>query len=205
VRRCTESCVEGVAFECYQIFLDIFVVAFRHSRVKSHATSLSSTCAFMNADSDATHTRTGRTKRYTWSETVHEIELRLPLPVGTKRSQLAITLHDDASGANLWRTEIETIGGRENHAERALLRVRPAFWPDPLVDGVVRGAVDPLESSYQLVATGGNDAWDCLVISLRKAESAKGWWGGVVHDEAPADAEWPAAATCRATRRGWYS
>jgi hypothetical protein len=148
----------------------------------------------MTADSDATHTRTGRTKRYTWSETVHEIELRLPLPVGTKRSQLAITLHDDASGANLWRTEIETTGGRENYAERALLRVRPAFWPDPLVDGVVRGAVDPLESSYQLVATGGSDAWDCLVISLRKAESAKGWWGGVVHDEAPADAEWPAAA-----------
>ena len=151
-------------------------------------------CQTMVADSDATHTRTGCTKRYTWSETVHEIELRLPLPVGTKRSQLAITLHDDASGANLWRTEIETTGGRESYAERALLRVRPAFWPDPLVDGVLRGAVDPRESSYQLVATGGSDAWDCLVISLRKAESAKGWWGGVVHDEAPADADWPAAA-----------
>ena len=106
----------------------------------------------MNADSDATHTRTGRTKRYTWSETVHEIELRLPLPVGTKRSQLAITLHDDASGANLWRTEIETTGGRENHAERALLRVRPAP-----VQSEVDSAIRKLDADRQIVGVRGDE------------------------------------------------
>ena len=58
-------------------------------------------------------TQNGRCRGYTWSESAHEVEVRVPLPVGTKRNQLSITLHDDASGVNLWRTEIETAGGKE--------------------------------------------------------------------------------------------
>ena len=126
--------------------------------------------------------RHGKTAHYSWVESPYQLEVRVPLPVGTKRTQLSIALRDEASGATLWRNEIETAGGeeRDRHVERARLRVHPAFWPEPLIDGHLRGALDAVESSYELVATGGGDAWDCLVVSLRKAEEAVGWWGGVV-------------------------
>ena len=150
--------------------------------------------------------RKNRMPTYTFSETETDLELRIPLPTGTRRNQLSITLHDEASGANLWRSEIETAGGEERHAPRARLQVRPAFWPEPLLDGVLRGSVDARESSYQLTASGGGDAWDSLVVSLRKAPGAEGLWNGVVEGEedhalddedpfgggaAPADGEQP--------------
>ena len=112
------------------------------------------------------------------------MEVRLPLPIGTKRNQLDIKLRDDASGANLWRTEIETAGGRVRGVERAILRVCPAFWPEPLIEGVLRGAIDPGNSTYQLSATAGGDAWDALLVTLAKAAEAEGWWGGVVEGDA---------------------
>ena len=120
---------------------------------------------------------------YTYTETPTDLELRVPLPTGTRRNQLSITLHDEASGSNLWRAEIETAGGEERHVPRARLRVRPAFWPEPLLDGVLRGSVDARESSYQLSASGGGDMWDCLVVSLRKAPGAEGLWNGVVEGD----------------------
>ena len=132
----------------------------------------------------------GRCLTYSWSETETEIEIRVPLPTGTRRNQLSITLHDEASGANLWRAEIETAGGAERHAERARLRVRPSFWPEPLIDGVLRGSVDARESLYQLTASGGGDAWDCLLVGLRKAPATEGtMWGGVLEGDVPATAQ----------------
>ena len=120
---------------------------------------------------------------YTFNETEADLELHIPLPTGTRRNQLSITLHDEASGANLWRAEIETAGGEERHAPRARLRVVPSFWPEPLLDGVLRGAVDARESSYQLTASGGGDAWDSLVVTFRKAPDAEGLWHGVVEGD----------------------
>lgn len=128
----------------------------------------------------------GHTAHYAWTETVNELEVRLPVPIGTKRSQLQISLHDGASGINLWRTEVETVGGAtDNHTKHTMLSVRPVFWPEPLIDGSLCGVVDARESSYQLVAASGGDAWDLLIVSLRKADQTDdGWWGGVVHGEA---------------------
>lgn len=119
-------------------------------------------------------------ERYTWQETLREVTIRVPLPLGTKRSQLQIVLLDAATGANLFLAEVETAGGKERVAERALLRVRPVFWPEPLFEGVLCGAVDPGESSYEMEASGGGDTWDSLVVSLRKARGAECMWGSVV-------------------------
>ena len=47
----------------------------------------------------------GRCRTYSWSETETEVEVSVPVPTGTRRNQLSITLHDEASGANLWRAE----------------------------------------------------------------------------------------------------
>lgn len=153
----------------------------------------------------AADSRHGEARTYSWRETPVEIEVRVPLPVGTKRSQLSITLHDEASGANLWRTEIETAGGRDEFAERAVIRVQPAFWPEPLLAGVLTGSVDPHQSSYELTSTSGNDggdAWDCLQLVLRKAEGSGGWWGRVVEDELAHDGSVAAAQAAAAAAAG---
>ena len=131
--------------------------------------------------------RASRCRGYTYSESYTEIEVLIPIPTGTKRSQLSITLHDEASGANLWRAEIETAGGEERHVPQARLSVRPAFWPEPLLDGILRGPVDARDSLYQLTASNGGDAWDCVQVSLRKAPQAEGWWGGVVEGDSTVD------------------
>ena len=137
----------------------------------------------------------GRAATYSWSESESEVEVRVPLPTGTRRNQLSITLHDEASGANLWRAEIETSGGAERHAASARLRVRPSFWPEALVDGILRGSVDARESSYQLTASSGGDAWDCLVFSMRKAPGTEGnAWGGVLVGDVPLRADAIASA-----------
>ena len=86
--------------------------------------------------------RHGKTERYSWRETLSELEVRVHLPLGTKRNQLQIVLLDAATQSNLWLTEIETAGGEARVAERALLRVRPLFWSEPLLEGVLRGGED---------------------------------------------------------------
>ncbi|KAL1529832.1 hypothetical protein AB1Y20_000764 [Prymnesium parvum] len=127
-------------------------------------------------------TLSGATERYSWRETSTELELSVPLPLNTKRSQLQVTLLDAASGENLWATRIETAGGAPRLAENAVLRVRPMFLPEAVVDGVLRGVVDVEASSYEMVSTTGGGAWDGLVITLRKPAGG-GWWEGVVKGE----------------------
>ena len=91
-------------------------------------------------------------------------------PLGTKRNQVSIALLDDDSGTNLWRAEVETAGGgKEQAIALAPPRVAPVFWPEPLVDGLLMGAIDARESSYELVASDGGNAWDSLHVSIRKA------------------------------------
>ena len=140
--------------------------------------------------------REGKGDRYTWRETLGEVEIIVPLPVNTKRAELQVVLLDAATGENLWRTQIETQGGEERFAEGATLRVWPTFWPEPAIEGVLRGSVDAEASSYQMVASSGG-AWDSLLISLRKAKAAEVWWGGVVRGEAA-----PGGASERATPPG---
>ena len=129
----------------------------------------------------------GAGRAYTWEENESEVEVRVTLPTGTRRNQLSITLIDEATGANLWRTEIETEGGAQRHTQRARLAVRPSFWPDALLDGVLRGPVDARESSYELVASEGGEAWDCLLVTIRKAPDTQGSWGGVLEEDAAED------------------
>lgn len=124
----------------------------------------------------------GKAERYTWRENISEMEIRVKLPTGTKRSELQIALLDPIDGSNLWRTQVETEGGQRRYPEGAILRVRPVFWPEPVIEGVLRGSVDPMESTYEMVATAGGEAWDSLLILLRKAKGSEGLWSGVVKE-----------------------
>ena len=77
--------------------------------------------------------RAGSGAGYAWRETPSDLEVRVPVPPGTKRSELNVAL-EDHHGRNVWRNEHETSGGAEV-STRPRLRVRPVFWPAPLLDG----------------------------------------------------------------------
>ena len=49
---------------------------------------------------------------YAWRETPSDLEVRVPVPPGTKRSELNVAL-EDHHGRNVWRNEHETSGGAE--------------------------------------------------------------------------------------------
>jgi len=171
---------------------------------------------------DVGRLRCGATALYSWSETPGSVEIRVRLPSGTKRSQVKLSLRDGDREA--WRNEIETAGGKDLPAYHARLLVQPAFWPQPLFDGVLRGAVQLRECSFQMEdehvvpasrAGGGGTA---LVIVLTKARANDGatergveewgaggdWWGGVLANgdataSRPPDAE-PIGALSAASR-----
>lgn len=122
--------------------------------------------------------RRGSSALYSWSETPSFVEVHVRLPTGTKRSQLKVSLRDGDREA--WRNEIETAGGEDRPADHARLLVQPAFWPQPLLDGTLRGAVHLKECSFQVdeedseTGSGGKDhhrphAGTRLVIVLAKA------------------------------------
>ena len=151
----------------------------------------------------ASHSRRGSVASHSWVETPETVEVRIKLPIGTKRSQLRISLRDGDREA--WRNEIETAGGEDLPAEHARLTVQPAFWPEPLLDGTLRGAVLLKECSFQMEDDGvaGADGAPALrethlVVVLRKrspaghaeARDENGshgtvWWGGVLDAASP--------------------
>ena len=135
--------------------------------------------------------RAGRAAGYAWRETPSDLEVRVPVPPGTKRSELNVAL-EDHHGRNVWRNEHETSGGAEV-STRPRLRVRPVFWPAPLLDGELVGRVKLAECSFEMDG-------DSLLVSLKKA-AGEGWWDGVLREATAGDAA-TAAAPPRAGAAG---
>jgi hypothetical protein len=146
--------------------------------------------------------RQGQNALYSWAETLTSVDLRVHLPSGTKRSQVKISLR--AGEREAWRNQIETVGGAEMPALHPQLFVQPAFWPRPLIDGRLRGAVYLKGCSFQMEDTEGegrdNDhsGGADLVIVLAKAHPSASdggewaedgvWWGGVFLEDESAPA-----------------
>ena len=114
-----------------------------------------------------------------FSESTTEVEVRIRLPAGTKRTELHIAL-EDATGTNLWRNEWSeyAAGGNVQAVVGATLRVQPVSWTTALLAGTLRGSVDPRECSFAVLATANGES--CLQISL--AKGAAGSWGGLLLD-----------------------
>ena len=113
------------------------------------------------------------------TETATEVDVRIRLPAGTKRSELHISL-EDATGVNLWRNEWSeyTAGGEVRAVVGATLRVQPVSWTTALLAGTLRGSVDPRECSFAVSAAASGES--CLHVSL--AKGATGMWGGLLLD-----------------------
>ena len=114
-----------------------------------------------------------------FSETPAEVEYRIRVPAGTKRTELNIAL-EDAAGTNLWRNEWSdyAAGGEARAVVGATLRVQPTCWAAPLLAGTLRGSVDPRECSFEVEAAEGGES--CLHLSLAKADGSA--WGGLLID-----------------------
>ena len=145
--------------------------------------------------------RRGQTGQYSWLETAESIELRLRLLPGMKRAQLKVSLRDGEREA--WRNEVETFGGTEPPALHARLLVQPVFWPKPLVDARLRGAVHLKECSFEVEEEEVSVQGEVRIISTvllvvlvkaagnsfsrdeQREAGTDDWWDGVfMNDEA---------------------
>ena len=114
-----------------------------------------------------------------FSETSTEVEYRVRVPTGTRRVEIAFALLD-STGSNLWRNEWSdyAAGGEARSIAGATLRVQPTFWSTPLLEGVLKGSVDPRECTFEVAASEGGETF--VHISLAKSEPSA--WGALLLD-----------------------